>query len=105
MKELSGGNQQKLILARWADMAGSVTMFDQPTHGVDARGRAAIHSEIDALAAAGRAVLVYSTDPEETLRLCHRVLVMSEGRVVAEASAMSLDVDHLEHLTRVRSSH
>jgi ABC-type sugar transport system ATPase subunit len=78
---LSGGNQQKLILARWLDRRTQVLLLDEPTRGVDVAAKAEIHRLIEELAGAGQAVLMISSELPEVLALSHRILVMREGRV------------------------
>ncbi|TDD66950.1 sugar ABC transporter ATP-binding protein [Actinomadura rubrisoli] len=80
--ELSGGNQQKAVLAKWLDAAPSVLALDDPTRGVDVGARGELHGIVRDLASAGRVVLIASTDLAELVELCHRVLVFQHGRVV-----------------------
>ncbi len=77
---LSGGNQQKLVIARWLAREPKVFILDEPTRGIDMGARAAIYALIAELARAGMAVLIVSSDLEEVLGLSHRVLVLSRGR-------------------------
>ncbi len=81
---LSGGNQQKTLLARWLDRDPQVIMLDEPTRGVDVGAKAEIHSLIDRLAGQGKAVLLISSDLPEVLGMSDRVLVMRRGRIVTE---------------------
>jgi len=77
---LSGGNQQKAIIARWISRSPKVFMLDEPTRGIDMGARAAIYETIAGLAREGMAVIVVSSDLEEVLGLSHRVLVLARGR-------------------------
>ncbi|MBI3415964.1 MAG: sugar ABC transporter ATP-binding protein [Verrucomicrobia bacterium] len=81
---LSGGNQQKALLARWLDRDPGVIILDEPTRGVDVGAKAEIHGLIDRLAGAGKAVLLISSDLPEVLGMSDRLLVMHGGRIVAE---------------------
>jgi ABC-type sugar transport system ATPase subunit len=81
---LSGGNQQKLVVGRWLHRGSDILLFDEPTKGIDVGAKADVYRLIDEAAAAGKSVLVVTSEPEEALRLGHRVLVMCQGRLVAE---------------------
>jgi len=82
--ELSGGNQQKAILARWLLTDPQVLILDEPTRGIDLGVKAEFYEMIGALAADGRAILLISSELPELLALCDRVLVMAEGRLTAD---------------------
>ena len=82
--ELSGGNQQKAILARWLLTDPKVLILDEPTRGIDIGVKAEFYDMIGELAAQGRAILLISSELPELLALCDRVLVMSEGRLTAD---------------------
>jgi ABC-type sugar transport system ATPase subunit len=86
-KKLSGGNQQKVLFARWLFRNPHVLLLDEPTRGVDVAARAAIHRLINNLAAEGAAVLLISSEIEEVLGLAHRVLVMRRGTITREFGA------------------
>jgi rhamnose transport system ATP-binding protein len=77
---LSGGNQQKVMLAKWLDMKPSVLILDEPTRGIDVGAKADVHELIGGLAEAGVAVILISSDLPEVLAMSDRVLVMREGR-------------------------
>lgn len=81
---LSGGNQQKALFAKWLLNPPAVLLVDEPTRGVDIAAKARIHSIIAELAAKGTAVIVVSSELEEVLGLSHRIHVMRHGRIVAE---------------------
>jgi ABC-type sugar transport system ATPase subunit len=87
---LSGGNQQKVVIGRWLLRAPGVLILDEPTRGVDVGARAEIHRLVRELAAGGTAVLVISSEPDELPDLADRVLVMAEGRFVAELAGPTL---------------
>ena len=84
---LSGGNQQKVLFARWLFRRPRVLILDEPTRGVDVGSRAAIHRLINDLAAEGAAILLISSELEEVLGLAHRVLVIRRGAVIREFAA------------------
>jgi ribose transport system ATP-binding protein len=92
---LSGGNQQKVVLARWLRRKPRVLLLDEPTQGVDIGAKADIHTLVDDAAQAGAAVLVVSTDHVELARLCDRVIVLSAGRVVDDLHRPRIDPDRL----------
>jgi len=81
MGDLSGGNQQKAIVAKWIAHTPKVFVMDEPTRGIDVRARAAIYEVIAELARSGMAVILVSSDLDEVLGLAHRVAVMSRGRL------------------------
>lgn len=81
---LSGGNQQKVMLSRWLAAKCRVLILDEPTRGVDVGAKAEIHALVDELAAQGMGVLLVSSELPELLHLSSRLLVMHEGRIVAE---------------------
>lgn len=87
---LSGGNQQKVILAKWLEHGAKVFFFDEPTLGVDVEGKQDAYASMDRLAAEGSAVVFVSSEFSELLTVCDRVLVMVEGRLVAELKADGL---------------
>jgi ABC-type sugar transport system ATPase subunit len=81
---LSGGNQQKVLFAKWLFRPPRVLIADEPTRGVDVGAKPAVYELIHSLAAEGMSVLLVSSEVKEVLGLAHRVLVMRAGRVVAE---------------------
>ncbi|WP_125776717.1 sugar ABC transporter ATP-binding protein [Antribacter gilvus] len=91
IRTMSGGNQQKAMLARWLVHGCRVLLLDEPTRGVDVGARAEIYTLVRRLADSGAAVVVVSSEIPEVLGLADRVLVVSEGRVVHEGPADSID--------------
>lgn len=81
--QLSGGNQQKVVFARWLHREGRVLLLDEPTRGVDVGARAELYGELDRMAAEGRALLMVSSDLRELMAMADRIGVMSAGRLVA----------------------
>ena len=84
MRNLSGGNQQKVLLARWLFRNTQVFLLDEPTRGVDIGAREEIYTILNDLAARGMAILMASSDLAEVRRLAHRIIVLRHGRVVGE---------------------
>jgi ABC-type sugar transport system ATPase subunit len=82
MRNLSGGNQQKVVIARWLRSGARIFLFDEPTRGIDVGAKSEIHELLRGLAAKGAAVLVISSEMPELLTLCHRIGVMREGHFV-----------------------
>jgi ABC-type sugar transport system ATPase subunit len=90
VSSLSGGNQQKVVVAKWLAAEPAVLLLDDPTRGVDVGARAEMHAVIAELAASGKPVLLASTDLTELCELCDRVLVFQRGRVVARLTRSEL---------------
>jgi ABC-type sugar transport system ATPase subunit len=82
MRNLSGGNQQKVVIARWLRSGARIFLFDEPTRGIDVGAKAEIHELLRTLAAGGAAVLVISSEMPELLTLAHRIGIMRDGRLV-----------------------
>jgi ABC-type sugar transport system ATPase subunit len=95
----SGGNQQKIVIAKWVRNEPRVLLLEEPTQGVDVAAQAGIHQLIARVASRGTAVLVASTDAKELAALCHRVLVLHRGRVAAV-----LEGDRLSESALVRAT-
>jgi simple sugar transport system ATP-binding protein/ribose transport system ATP-binding protein len=94
---LSGGNQQKVMFAKWLFRRPHVFIADEPTRGVDVGAKRAIYELIHTLAAQGIGVLMISSEHEELLGLAHRVLVMRTGRIVAEFTEETMSEDAVLH--------
>jgi ribose transport system ATP-binding protein len=81
--ELSGGNQQKVVIARWLLRDCDVLLFDEPTHGIDVAAKVAVYRLLNELAAGGKALVVVSSELPELMALCDRIAVISDGRLVS----------------------
>ncbi|WSY18691.1 sugar ABC transporter ATP-binding protein (plasmid) [Embleya sp. NBC_00896] len=92
---LSGGNQQKVVLGRWLLAGTDVLIVDEPTRGIDVGARYEIHQLLVDLAAAGKALLVVSSDLPELMGVCDRILVLSRGRVAGEVPRAEFDSSHI----------
>ena len=86
---LSGGNQQKIVLAKWLAATSDILILDEPTRGVDVGAKAELHGWIDRLAAEGAAVLLISSELPELINMSTRILVLREGRLVGEVPRAS----------------
>ena len=84
IKSLSGGNQQKVILARWMATDVDIIIFDEPTKGVDVGAKAEIYRLMEELVEAGKSIIVVSSELPEAMGISDRIIVMSEGKVTAE---------------------
>jgi ABC-type sugar transport system ATPase subunit len=100
IRNLSGGNQQKALIARWHLAEAGVFILIEPTRGVDIAARADIYRRLDALAAMGKAIIFVSSEIPELLALADRILICRDGRVVAETRAADTDEERLNLLTQ-----
>ena len=87
---LSGGNQQKVVLAKWLTRNCDILIFDEPTRGIDVGAKSEIYKLLRELAAQGKAILLISSELPEIIRLCDRVVVMCEGRVTGEVEGQEI---------------
>jgi putative multiple sugar transport system ATP-binding protein len=82
--KLSGGNQQKVVLSKWIYSDPDVLILDEPTRGIDVGAKYEIYTIINSLAAAGKGIIVISSELPELLGICDRVYALSEGRITGE---------------------
>jgi ribose transport system ATP-binding protein len=94
---LSGGNQQKVLLARWLRLRPRILILDEPTQGVDVGTKPEIYALLRRAAAEGTGVLVCSTDGEELVEVADRVVVLGRGVARAELHGAALTLDRLNH--------
>ncbi|WP_155849412.1 sugar ABC transporter ATP-binding protein [Arthrobacter sp. H20] len=100
---LSGGNQQKVVLAKWLAIAPRMVLLDEPTRGIDVGAKVAVYNLMRALAADGKAILMVSSELPEVLGMSDRVLVMRDGLIAGELSPMSTEEEVLQLATGART--
>jgi len=97
VRSLSGGNQQKVVLAKWLQHGAEVFLFDEPTHGVDVDGKQEIYEIMRELADEGKAVMFISSEFPELIEVCDRITVLRSGRIVAELDGDVSEATILKH--------
>ncbi len=102
LKNLSGGNQQKVIIARWLIKNSDILIFDEPTRGIDVGAKSEIYTLINELAAQGKSIIMISSELVEILRLSDRVLVMCEGRKTGELDIAEANQENIMKLSTMR---
>ncbi len=93
VKFLSGGNQQKVVLAKWLTKESNIIIFDEPTRGIDVGAKSEIYKLMNMLAKQGKTIIVISSELPEIIRCCHRVLVMCEGQITGEVTGDEIGQD------------
>lgn len=101
---LSGGNQQKIVIAKWLLRDCDILFFDEPTRGIDIGAKSEIYKLLNTLAEQGKAIVMISSELPEVLRMSHRVLVMCEGRITGELSAAEASQEKIMQLATQRAS-
>ena len=101
---LSGGNQQKVVIAKWLLRDCDILFFDEPTRGIDIGAKAEIYKLLQGLAAQGKAIVVISSELPEVLRLSHRIVVMCEGRITGELDGRTATQEEIMHLATQRQA-
>ncbi len=101
---LSGGNQQKVVIAKWLLRDCDILFFDEPTRGIDVGAKAEIYKLLNALAGQGKAIVMISSELPEILRMSHRILVMCEGRITGELAAGEASQERIMHLATQRET-
>lgn len=99
VKNLSGGNQQKVVLAKWLLVNSDVIVFDEPTRGIDVGAKQEIYALINTLAMAGKVIILISSEMPELLGMSDRILVMAEGRVTGELNTKDATQEEIMHLS------
>ena len=101
VKNLSGGNQQKVILAKWLAADSDILIFDEPTRGIDVGAKQEIYTLINSLVEAGKSVLMISSEMEELMGMSDRIVILSEGRVTGELDKHEFDQETIMHFASV----
>ena len=101
---LSGGNQQKVVIAKWLVQDCDILIFDEPTRGIDVGAKSEIYRLLNQLAAQGKAIIVISSELPEVLLLSHRILVMCEGRLTGEVPGDQATQENLMQLATQREA-
>jgi ribose transport system ATP-binding protein len=102
-RNLSGGNQQKVVIAKWLLNDCDVLIFDEPTRGIDVGAKEEIYHLLNDLAERGKSIVMISSELPEILRMSHRVLVMSQGRVTAVLPAAEADQESVMHFATMKA--
>ncbi len=103
--DLSGGNQQKVVLARWLSLEPKVLIVDEPTRGVDIAAKAEVHELLDALAGRGIAIIAISSELPEVMAISDRIVTMREGRITGELAAADATAERLMGLMALETIH
>ena len=95
VSNLSGGNQQKVVLAKWLFRDADVLIFDEPTRGIDVGAKYEIYLLLWKLANLGKAIIIVSSDLPEILGICHRIIVFSNGKISGEVDRREFDQEKI----------
>ena len=102
LKNLSGGNQQKVIIARWLMKNADIFIFDEPTRGIDVGAKSEIYNLMDELVNQGKSIIMISSELPEVLRMSDRIMVMCEGRKTGELDISEANQENIMHLATMR---
>lgn len=103
VRNLSGGNQQKVVIGKWLTADTDILIFDEPTRGIDVGAKSEIYKLLNELVAQGKSVIMISSELPEVLRMSHRIIVMCEGRITGELSAGEADQERIMRLATQRT--
>lgn len=103
VKNLSGGNQQKLVVGKWLAKDADILIFDEPTRGIDVGAKQEIYSLLNELAQNGKSIIMISSELPEILRMSHRVIVMCEGRITGELDYADITQENIMRLATMRN--
>jgi ribose transport system ATP-binding protein len=102
LKNLSGGNQQKVIIARWLMKNSDIFIFDEPTRGIDVGAKSEIYTLMDELVKQGKSIIMISSELPEVLRMSDRIIVMCEGRKTGELDISEATQENIMQLATMR---
>jgi len=102
-KNLSGGNQQKLVIGKWLARDADILIFDEPTRGIDVGAKQEIYTLLNELASRGKSIIMISSELPEILRMSHRIVVMCEGRVTGELDYTEATQESIMQLATMRN--
>lgn len=105
VKNLSGGNQQKVIIGKWLTADTAILIFDEPTRGIDVGAKSEIYKLLNDLAQQGKSIIMISSELPEILRMSHRVLVMCEGRITGELPITEATQEKIMHYATQREAY
>lgn len=103
MRNLSGGNQQKVVLAKWLIRNSDILIFDEPTRGIDVGAKSEIYTLMNDLASQGKAIIMISSELPEILRMSDRIVVMCEGRVTGELDIAEANQERIMEFATMRT--
>jgi ABC-type sugar transport system ATPase subunit len=101
--QLSGGNQQKVVLAKWLALRPKVLILDEPTRGIDVGAKAEVHALIDRLAHEGIGIILISSELPEVMHMSDRILVMAEGEIVGEVPGAEATQERILELASIKA--
>jgi ribose transport system ATP-binding protein len=104
VRNLSGGNQQKVVIAKWLTADTDILIFDEPTRGIDVGAKSEIYHLLNELAHQGKAIIMISSELPEILRMSHRILVMCEGRITGELSGAGATQEQIMTFATMREA-
>jgi ribose transport system ATP-binding protein len=103
VRNLSGGNQQKVVVGKWLTADSGILIFDEPTRGIDVGAKSEIYRLLNSLAHQGKSIIMISSELPEVLRMSHRILVMCEGRITGELNADEASQEAIMHYATQRA--
>ncbi len=103
-KNLSGGNQQKVVIGKWLAADTEILIFDEPTRGIDVGAKSEIYKLLNDLAKQGKSIIMISSELPEILRMSHRIIVMCEGRITGEIPVEEATQENIMHFATQREA-